>query len=174
MGGRARGSGRHSLGGIRGGIVGQDHLKAGVIGQIGEGLPRGSGTSGAAAADRPAGCGALAQGAGGSSLASWGASTRRSSRVNSFMRTTAKRAETTHRSANACSRPCRFLSVGHTRSIVGLAAVGDPHHKHQQPVILQLTDHPVVAHPVAPQARPVGGQTLASLSWVAAGGHQIL
>ena len=94
------------MGGIRGGIDGHDHLKAGVIGhrlqapqrqavikepngtlrvvsqaalhiaparsarqqgrhvQIGEGLSRGSGSSGAAATARPAGRGALAQGAG--------------------------------------------------------------------------------------------------------------
>lgn len=51
-------------------------------------------------------------------------------------------------------------------SAVDIAAMGDLKHQHQQLIVLDVADHPVVAHAVAPEPRAVRGQPLAALPGV--------
>jgi hypothetical protein len=44
--------------------------------------------------------------------------------------------------------------------------MGDLEHQHHKLTVLDVTDHPVVAHAVSPEPCEVGGQNLATLPWV--------
>ena len=50
--------------------------------------------------------------------------------------------------------------------------MGDLEHQHHQLTVLDITDHPVVTHAVAPESREVGRQPFASLPGILGLLHQ--
>jgi hypothetical protein len=57
---------------------------------------------------------------------------------------------------------------------VNLTPVANLHHKDAQSAILNVTNHPAIAHPVAPKSSVRPGQRLARVAWVFQSGNALV